>query len=221
VDIIRDTRPQKKKKRLMWGALAVGAVVLTIFVPRMLPTAVPTVDAATVWRDTVEHGTMIRQVRGPGTLVPEQMRWITAETAGRIEQINSLPGTEVGEGAVIMRMSNPDVDMQLLQAQQQHSQARAGLAQLRTSLQTQELTQRGTVASVRTQFLDAERNYLTNQRLFDENPDLVARADLDRSKELVSAPARPPAGRRRGGLRALRAPAAGPPRSAAHRPPMR
>jgi HlyD family secretion protein len=141
------------------------------------------VDAATVWRDTVVHGTMIRQVRGPGTLVPEQMRWITAVTAGRIEQILSLPGTTVGQGDVIMRMSNPDVDMQLLQAEQQLSQARAQLAQLRTSLQTQELTQRGTVATVRTQFLDAERVYATNQRLFDDNPDLVARADLDRSKE--------------------------------------
>jgi multidrug resistance efflux pump len=124
-------------------------------------------------------------VRGPGTLVPEQMRWITAVTAGRIEQILSLPGTEVKQGELIMRMSNPDVDMQLLQAQQQLSQARAGLAQLRTNLQTQELTQRGTIATVRTQFLDAERNYGTNQRLFDENPNLVARADLDRSKELV------------------------------------
>mgnify|MGYP001239255108 FL=1 len=185
MDIIRDTKPQKKKKRLVWGAAGVGLVALTLIVPRLLPTAVPTVDAATVWRDTVVHGTMIRQVRGPGTLVPEQMRWITAVTAGRIEQIMSLPGTEVGRGAVIMRMSNPDVDMQLLQAQQQLSQARAGLAQLRTNLQTQELTQRGTVATVRTQFLDSERNYLTNQRLFDENPDLVARADLDRSRELV------------------------------------
>jgi multidrug resistance efflux pump len=165
--------------------VAVGLLALTIFVPRLLPTAVPAVDAATVWRDTVEHGTMIRQVRGPGTLVPEQMRWITAVTAGRIEQILSLPGTTVEDGDLIMRMSNPDVDMQLLQAQQQLSQARASLAQLRTSLQTQELTQRGTVATVRTQFLDAERNYLTNQRLFDENPDLIARADLDRSKELV------------------------------------
>jgi len=185
LDIIRDTKPQKKRKRLVWGAVAAGLLALTIFVPRMLPTAVPTVDAATVWRDTVEHGTMIRQVRGPGTLVPEQMRWITAVTAGRIEQILSLPGTEVKQGSLIMRMSNPDVDMQLLQAQQQLSQARASLAQLRTSLQTQELTQRGTVATVRTQSLDAERNYRTNQQLFDENPNLVARADLDRSRELV------------------------------------
>lgn len=185
MDIIRDTRPQKKRKRLVWSAVGVGVIALTIFLPRLLPSAAPSVDAATVWRDTVVRGTMVRQVRGPGTLVPEQMRWITALTPGRIEQILALPGTEVGEGDLIMVMSNPDVDMQLLQAQQQLSQARATLAQLRTSLATQELTQRGTVATVHTQFLDAERNYATNQRLFDENPDLVARADLDRSKEQV------------------------------------
>ncbi|MGE0160795.1 MAG: HlyD family secretion protein [Gemmatimonadales bacterium] len=183
MDIIRDTKPQKKRKRILWTIGGVALLAIMLIAPRLLPTAVPSVDAATVWRDTVVHGTMIRQVRGPGTLVPEQMRWITAVTAGRIEQIISLPGTSVGQGDVIMRMSNPDVDMQLLQAEQQLSQARAQLAQLRTQLQTQELTQRGTVATVRTQFLDAERVYHTNQRLFDENPDLVARADLDRSKE--------------------------------------
>ena len=183
MDIIRDTKPQKKKKKLVWSVVGIGVIALTIFLPRLLPSAAPSVDAATVWRDTVEQGTMIRQVRGPGTLIPEQMRWITAVTPGRIEQIISLPGTEVGEGDMIMRMSNPDVDMQLLTAQQQLSQAQAALAQLRTTLQTQELTQRGTVATVRTQFLDAQRTYQTNQRLFDENPDLVARADLDRSKE--------------------------------------
>lgn len=183
MDIIRDTKPQKKRKKLIWSLGAIVLLGLTIFVPRLLPTAAPTVDGNVVWRDTVEFGTLIRQVRGPGTLVPEQRRFITAVTPGRIEQIISLPGTPVQAGDVIMRMSNPDVDMQLLQAQQQLSEARAQLAQLRTNLQTGELTQRGTVATVRTQFLDAKRNYETNQRLFDENPDLVAMADLERSRE--------------------------------------
>jgi multidrug resistance efflux pump len=183
VDIIRDTKPEKKKKKLIWTTVIVSGVAILTLGIRQLPSAAPSVDGATVWRDTVAQGTMVRQVRGPGTLIPEQMRWITAVTAGRIEQILSLPGTEVDDGDLIMRMSNPDVDMQLLQAQQQLSQAQAALAQLRTTLQTQELTQRGTVATVRTQYLDAKRVYETNQRLFDENPDLVARADLDRSKE--------------------------------------
>ncbi|OGU26795.1 MAG: hypothetical protein A3K13_10805, partial [Gemmatimonadetes bacterium RIFCSPLOWO2_12_FULL_68_9] len=173
----------RKKKKLVWTSVIVGGVAILTLGIRQLPSAAPSVDGATVWRDTVARGTMVRQVRGPGTLIPEQMRWITAVTAGRIEQILSLPGTEVDDGDMIMRMSNPDVDMQLLQAQQQLSQAQAALAQLRTSLQTQELTQRGTVATVRTKYLDAKRVYETNQRLFDENPDLVARADLDRSKE--------------------------------------
>ena len=183
MDIIRDTKPQKRKKKVIWSLVAMGLLALTIFVPRLLPTAAPTVDGGVIWRDTVEFGTMVRQVRGPGTLVPEQVRWITAQTAGRIEQISSLPGTPVDQGMVIMEMSNPDIDMALLESQQLTSQARAGLAQLRTNLQTQELTQRGTVATVRTQYLDAQRVYETNQRLFDENPDLVARADLERSRE--------------------------------------
>ena len=185
MDIIRDTKPQRKRKRLLWSLVGVAVLGLTIFVPRLLPTAAPSVEGATTWRDTVEFGTMIRMVRGPGTLVPEQMRWITAVTPGRIEQILSLPGTPVAAGDVIMRMSNPDVDLQLLEAQQLLSQSRAGLAQLRTTLQTQELTQRGAIATVRTQLMDAERTYQTNQRLFDENPDLVARAELERSQEAV------------------------------------
>lgn len=185
MDIIRDTRPQKKKRRLVWSTVGIAGLLVMTFGIRALPSAAPSVPAATVWRDTVQRGTMIRQVRGPGTLIPEQMRWITATTAGRIEQILAFPGTEVEDGSLIMRMSNPDVDMQLLQAQQQLSQAYAALAQLRTNLQTQELTQRGTVVTVRTQYLDTRRVYETNQRLFDENPDLVARADLDRSKEAL------------------------------------
>ncbi|MEJ2206980.1 MAG: HlyD family efflux transporter periplasmic adaptor subunit [Gemmatimonadota bacterium] len=183
MDIIRDTKPQKKRKRIVWTAVILGGLAVVTIGIQQLPSAAPSVDANTVWRDTVQQGTMIRQVRGPGTLVPESMRWITAVTAGRIEQILSLPGTPVERGDLIMRMSNPDVDMQLLQARQQLSQAEAGLAQLRTTLETQELTQRGTVATVRTQHLDAKRVYETNQRLFDENPDLVARADLERSRE--------------------------------------
>lgn len=187
MDIIRDTGPRKRKKRLAWSATAIGAAAITVFGWQLLPSGLPTVDAAIVWSDTVAHGTLIRQVRGPGTLVPEQMRWITAVTAGRIEQILSLPGTDVAAGDLIMRLSNPDVDMQLLQAQQQLSAAHASLVQLRSSLRMQELQQRATTATVRADYLEADRAYRINQQLFDENPELVARADLDRSRESVEA----------------------------------
>jgi multidrug resistance efflux pump len=184
LDIPRDPKPRKRKRAII-GTIVVAALALVTWGVRSLPSAAPTVDAATAWRDTVERGTMVRQVRGPGTLVPEQARWITAVTAGRIEQIISLPGTAIDPGDVIMRMSNPDVDMQLLTAQQQLSAAEAALAQLRSNLKTQELTQAGTVAQVRTQFLDAQRQHEINQKLVQTNPDLVAQADVERSGELM------------------------------------
>jgi multidrug efflux pump subunit AcrA (membrane-fusion protein) len=184
VDIIRDQKPKTKKTIIKWS-IAVITVVLITGVLRNLEPAAPSVDAATVWMDTVAHGTMIRQVRGPGTLVPEQMRWITALTAGRVEQIMILPGTDIEENTVIIRMSNPDVVIQLLQSQQQLSSAEAILIQLRSNLETQRLTQAGLLATVRTQYGNAQREHATNQRLYDTNPELVAATELARTRDGV------------------------------------
>ncbi|MEE8147908.1 MAG: hypothetical protein V3T24_09910, partial [Longimicrobiales bacterium] len=133
MDIPRDQKPRKRKRIIQWSVAVIALVAIT-GVLRGLKPAAPSVDRATVWMDTVQHGTMIRQVRGPGTLVPERMRWITALTAGRVEQIMILPGTEIEEHTVIIRMSNPDVEVQLLQSQQQLSNAEAVLIQLRSNL---------------------------------------------------------------------------------------
>jgi HlyD family secretion protein len=182
VDIIREQKP-KKNKRIAQVTVAVVTLVLVTVGLRSLQPAAPSVDRPTVWMDTVQRGTMVRQVRGPGTLVPENNRIITAVTAGRIEQRYMLAGAEIDSSTVILRLSNPDVEIQLLQSQQQLSQAEAQLITLRSNLATQALTQEGMVAQTRTLYLDAERTYDQNQALFDRNPDLVAQADLDRSRE--------------------------------------
>jgi len=182
VDIIREQKPKKNKRIIQVSAAAVTLILITVGL-RSLKPAAPSVERATVWMDTVQQGTMVRQVRGPGTLVPENMRYITAVTAGRIEQRYLLAGAEIDSSTVILRLSNPDVEVQLLQSQQQLSQAEATLITLRSSLQTQRLTQQGLVAQTRTQYLDAQRVYDQNRRLFERNPDLVAQAELDRSRE--------------------------------------
>jgi multidrug resistance efflux pump len=184
VDIIREQKPKKNKRIIQVSAVVIALVLVTVGL-RSLQPAAPSVQRATVWMDTVQQGTMVRQVRGPGTLVPENMRMITAVTAGRIEQRYLLAGAEIQAETVILRLSNPDVEVQLLQSQQQLSQAQAMLITLRSSLQTQRLTQQGLVAQMRTQHLDAQRILDQNQRLFDRNPDLVAQAELDRSRELA------------------------------------
>ena len=185
MDIPRDPKPKTRKRVIQWSVAAIAVISITSVLRNLQPAA-PRVDAATVWMDTVEHGTMVRQVRGPGTLVPERMRWITALTAGRVEQIMILPGTEIDANTVIIRMSNPDVEVQLLQAQQQLSTAEAGLIQLRATLQTQRLTQAGLVVQMRTLYQNAQRDHATNQRLYDTNAQLVAGTELARTRDAVT-----------------------------------
>ena len=185
MDIPRDPRPRARSRAIRWSAAAV-VLLLTAAALRGLRPAAPRVDGATIWMDTVEHGTMLRQVRGPGTLVPERMRWITALTAGRVEQIMILPGTDVEAETVIVRMSNPDEEVKLLESQQQLSGAEATLIQLRSALRTQLLTQAGLVTQTRTLYRNAEREHATNQRLYDTNPQLVAATEFARTRDAVA-----------------------------------
>jgi len=184
LDIIREQKP-KRNKRIIQASVAILVIALITWGLKSLEPAAPSVDRATVWTDTVQFGTFVRAVRGNGTLVPEEMRYITAVTAGRVEQRFLLPGVEIDSSTVILRLSNPDVQVELLQSQQQLSQAQTLLITLRSGLETQRLTQEGMVAQMRSQSLDANRVYDQNRRLYDRNPDLVAQAELDRSRELA------------------------------------
>ena len=97
VDIARPATVARRKKirQAIIGGLALLAIVLiTVAVSRLKPAA-PSVDRATVWIDTVKRGPMLRQVRGLGTLVPEEIRWIPAINEARVERIVIQPGTAV------------------------------------------------------------------------------------------------------------------------------
>ena len=182
MDIVRDPAP-RKRKRIIYAGVGVVLLVLATVGLRQLQPAAPSVDQNTVWTDTVQHGTMTRAVRGPGTLVPEQRRWITAVTAGRVEQIIILPGSEVDSTTVFLRMSNPDIEVELLRARQALTDAETNLVSMRSNLETEGLTLEGQLATVRTQYLDAQRQYEINEELVAANPDLIAASELSRSRE--------------------------------------
>ncbi|MDE0396117.1 MAG: HlyD family efflux transporter periplasmic adaptor subunit [Gammaproteobacteria bacterium] len=184
MDIARDPGP-RKRRRLVLAGLGLLALALAVLGLSRLDPAVPSVERNTVWTDTVRFGTMVRTVRGPGTLVPEQRRWVTAVTAGRVEEIRILPGTEVEPETVFLLLSNPDVEVQLLEARQQLSDAQARLVSLRVDLENGRLRQAGLVAQVRTQAMEAGRQYGINRTLADRDPDLVARAELERTREIA------------------------------------
>src|SRR5688572_29321947 len=124
MDIVRsDLKTAKRRKQI---ALGVGAAVLILGASiglASLEPAAPTVEKSTVWLDTVKRGEMLREVRGPGTLVPKEIRWIAAETNARVERIAVLPGAKVLPDTVILELSNPEVDDFLLAARTQKSAA--------------------------------------------------------------------------------------------------
>ncbi len=155
MDIPRE--PKRNTRRVVYAAGAVVTLVVATVAISSLEPAVPSVDRAIVLLDTVERGTMVRQVRAPGSLVPERIRFVPAVTAGRVERKLVQPGAPVEVGTVLLEMSNPDVQLELLEAERQHSAAQQQLLDLRSSLETQRLDQAGVVASVRREYLDARR----------------------------------------------------------------
>jgi multidrug resistance efflux pump len=155
VDIPRQRKTPRGRIALIAGGI-LAAVAGTVALTRLEPAA-PSVERATLWIDTVRQGTLLRQVRAPGTLVPEHVRIISAVTAGRIEQLVTRPGTAVTTSTVLLQMTNPDVQLEALEAERQLGASEANLVSLRNQLQSAKLQQQATVATITTDANDAVR----------------------------------------------------------------
>ena len=156
MDIKRE--PPKKGKRVVFiGAAIVALVAVTVALSR-LEAAPPTVERGSLWIDTVRRGEMVRQVRGPGTLQPERIQFVSTVTAGRVERVLVRPGAPVTASTVLVELSHPDVQLEALTAEQQLNGAEAALVTLQTNLQTQLLNQEGVVATTRSDYNEAKRN---------------------------------------------------------------
>ncbi len=166
MDIPRtEAKAQKRRKRIIYGSIAVVALVaLTLGVSRLRPAA-PTVERSTVWTDTVKRGPMLRQVRGLGTLIPEDIRWIPSETEARVERILVLPGSQVQPDTVILELSNPQAEQQAIDAQWQLRAAEAEYKNTRVKLEGDLMTQQATSATVNADYNDAKRRAETDEEL--------------------------------------------------------
>jgi multidrug resistance efflux pump len=156
MDIVRE-KPSSRRRYLLIAIAVVGLVALTVSVSR-LESRPPSVERSALWIDSVRRGTMLRQVRAPGTLVPEHIRIISALTAGRVEMLPIRPGAVVTPGTVLLTLTNPDVQLQWLEAQRQLSIAKASLVSLKTTLEQQRLTQSEAVAQAEADGNEAARN---------------------------------------------------------------
>jgi len=177
MDIARpDQSKAKRKKRILYGVVAALVLVgITALLARLKPAA-PTVERNLVWIGDVKRGQMLRQVRGLGTLVPEEIRWIAARTQGRVDQIILRPGAIVTPDSVILMLANPDVEQAAANADSQLKAGEADLANLKVQLQSGVLAAESSAASAEADFKQSKLRAEVNDALYKDG--LVSKLDL-------------------------------------------
>jgi multidrug resistance efflux pump len=184
VDIKRDP-PKKTKRNVLIAGGVIAAVMLTVALSQ-LEARPPSVARAEVIIDSVQRGELIRNVRAPGTLVPENIRYVAAQVSGRVEDRPLRPGAMVTANTVILVLSNPDENLQLLTAQEQLAQAEQNLVTVKANLESQKLSQESAIATIKTNLATAERNKATFESLDQTRKGLASENELKAARELVA-----------------------------------
>lgn len=161
------TKAKRKKRILLAAGIVVALAVITVLLARLKPAA-PSVERNLVWIDTVKRGEMLRQVRGLGTLVPEEITWIAARTQGRVDKIVLRPGADVSETSVILILTNPDVVRAATDADSQLKAAEAELANLKVTLESSVLAAESTAATAKADYEQAKLRAEVNDQLFQD-----------------------------------------------------
>jgi HlyD family secretion protein len=181
MDVPRPSRARQQRLRRAFygGAALLAAAILTIGVAS-LKSAAPRLDRSAVWIDTVKRGPLLREVRGIGTLVPEDIRWIPAATEGRIDRILLRPGTAVTPDSVVLELVNPQLDQELQDARLKQQSAEAALQNLRLQTENERLQQQSAAAALEAESAKAKMQADMNEALSEQR--LVSALTLKQSK---------------------------------------
>lgn len=159
---------QSRRQIVLFGVGAVVVAAVSIGVMRLKPAA-PSLERGTVWTDVVKRGSMLRQVRGPGSLMPvqEAVRQVPAETEATVVRIRVLPGTQVQADTILLEMSNSQVEQAAIDAQLQLKAAEAEYQSLRVRLDSDLMTQKAGAATVNADYSQAQRQADTDKALYE------------------------------------------------------
>lgn len=189
MDIKREGIGRKKLiRRVVLGVVAVAALGATTYGLSRLKPAAPNVESATLWFGTAKRGPMLRQVRGLGTLVPQEILFVPATSEGRVEKRLMLPGTEVKAGTVIIELSNQELMTALSDAQWAVKAAEAEMLDLRVRLNREKLEQKARTAQIHSEQVQAQLAYDRDSKLFKEGltADLTMKLSRAKAEELTS-----------------------------------
>jgi HlyD family secretion protein len=157
MDIERPSNTRQKNiRRAVYLAVALVAVAGAVYGVSRLRPAAPVVDKSSIWTDDVKRGSILREVRGNGSLVPEEIRWIPSQTDGRVDRILIHPGAIVKPETVILELTNPELQRDVQTAEYQLKGAQADFEDLKAQLNSDLLKQKATAATTRSQYEQAK-----------------------------------------------------------------
>lgn len=185
MDVTVSSAGKRWNRLAIYLALGLVVSVAGVFGLARMGPAIPEVSRDTIWIDQVRQGTLNRRVLANGVLVPATRRLLVAEVAGRVEEMRLLPGSSVGPDSAIVQLSNPDVEIELLNARQRLIDAQSGLVLLRANLEMDRLSQVAHISEVRTRHLEARHRNEMNRELIEQNPGSISRLEEFRSMEAV------------------------------------
>jgi HlyD family secretion protein len=188
MDVPREgARKKRIIRRTIIGVIVLTAIPLITWGLSKLKPAAPSVEKSTLWSDSVKRGAMIRQVRGLGTLVPEEILWIPAATDGRVARVAIRPGARVSPQTVVVVLDNPDLVLAAEDLRWQIKAAEANLADLKVKLETSRLDLRASVARVESEFVQAKLKWERDAALLKEGltPDLTVKLSKATADELA------------------------------------
>jgi HlyD family secretion protein len=176
----------RKIRRIIYGSVTLVVLVGITLGLRQLHPAAPSVDAGIIWRGTVKRGPMVLQVRGLGTLVPEDIRWVASVTDGRVDKILLRSGAIVKPDTIILELTNPDLERQVVDAEMQLKKSEAEMANLRVQLDSALMTQKAGAAQLEEDFTEAKLQAERDDALLKLGlvPDLTARISRARAVSL-------------------------------------
>jgi HlyD family secretion protein len=180
-------RPSNARSKMIRRIVLVSVAVLvlggvTLGLSRLRPAA-PSVDRATIWTDDVKRGPMLREVRGLGTLIPEDIRWIPAQTDSRVDRIVIRPGAIVKPDSIILELSNPELQRDALDAEYQLKGAEADYANLKVQVHSELLNQKAAAAAVHSDYEQAKIQHDVDEKLREQGLGAELNARLSKVKE--------------------------------------
>ncbi len=183
MDIAREKR-RLSRAQLQLAGFGAGSLVLVVLAAwglSALRSAAPAVERASVWIDSVHREDLVREVGGPGTLVPEEIRWVVARESARVEAVLIDPGVSVTPETVLLELSNPDLEVRALEARRELGGVEAELVEARAAAKMEGLAQESREAQLETEQREAERQAIAGEEL--AKKDIIAELELARRRE--------------------------------------